>query len=334
MTGSRIEPQVLARVVELACRAPSVHNSQPWRWVAEDGVLRLFFEPHRAPHATDPSGREAIISCGALLDHLRVAAAAAGWRAYAARFPDPNDLNHLATVDFHLSQMVTDVDKARADAILRRYTDRLPFAEPTDWSAVESLLRNSVDPDKAILSVLPDSARPELAEASRLTEALRRNDIYYHAELQWWTAASEISDGMPYGVLVSPDDRDRVDVAREFPGGGNSGRRPEVDRDRAAIVALSTFGDSRREALDCGEALSALLLEATMADLATCTLTHVTELPASRDIIRRLTGGKADPQLLIRIGRVPDAADTTSTPRRPLAEVLEIAGSGESRCGS
>ena len=77
MAESTIDRQVLADLVRLACRAPSVHNSQPWQLVFSDGVLRLFLESHRVPHSTDLSGREAVISCGALLDHLRVAAAAA-----------------------------------------------------------------------------------------------------------------------------------------------------------------------------------------------------------------------------------------------------------------
>lgn len=135
---------------------------------------------------------------------------------------------------------------------------------------------------------------------------------------------------MPYGVLVSAEDRDRIDVARTFPVEGHAGSRPEVDRDRSVIVALSTFGDSRREALGCGEALSAVLLQATLADLATCTLTHLTELPESRDIIRRLTGGRTDPQLLIRVGQVPDSGAAPRTPRRPLAEVLQTRPSGPS----
>lgn len=325
MARSRIDQPVLTRIVEFACRAPSVHNSQPWRWVACDGVLRLFFDPHRAPHATDPTGREAIISCGVLLDHLHVAASAAGWRTHTARFPNPNDLDHLATIEFRPSGLVTDAEKSRAEAILRRRTDRLPFNAPADWPAVESMLRTAVDPDKALLFALSDASRPELAEASRLTELLRRNDSYYQAELQWWTAASESSDGIPYDALVAADDRDRVGAARAFPVGGKTGRRPEVDHDQSRIVVLSTDGDSRREALACGEALSALLLAATMADLATCTLTHLTELPASRDIVRRLTDVRFDPQVLVRIGRVPDTDDPPPpTPRRPLAEVLEI----------
>jgi hypothetical protein len=327
MTKSAPDPQVIANAVELACRAPSVHNSQPWHWVAEGSSLKLFLEAHRVPHATDLSGREAIISCGAVLDHLRVAVAAAGWRANIAQFPNPNAPEHLATVDFSPLEFVTDADRARADAILTRHTDRLPFAPPPNWTAFEQVLFDVVDDEQAALHVLPDAVRPQLAEASRLTESLRRYDSSYHAELQWWTAPYEVSDGVPYNTLVSVAERDRVDIARAFPAGEHPDRRPEVDHDHSKILVLSTYGDSRRDALGCGQALSTVLLEATLAGLVTCTLTHMTELEASRDVVRALTGADDDPQLLIRIGLAPSIAQLPpATPRRPLSDVLEFRG--------
>lgn len=325
MTKTVIDPRALAGAVELACRAPSVHNSQPWHWVAEGGELRLFFEPHRVPHATDLTGREAAISCGAALDHLRVAAAAAGWQATIARFPNPNDLDHLATINFSPLRFITEAVRARADAIRRRRTDRLPFAAPAAFAAFEPVLRSTVDAEKATLEVLPESVRPQLAEASRLTESLRRYDSSYHAELQWWTAPFEATDGVPYSALVSESDRERVDIAREFPAGDHSDQRPEPDHDHSVIMVLSTYEDSRRDALGCGEVLSDVLLEATLAGLATCTLSHMTELEESRNVIRELTGGSGNPQLLIRIGDVPAQRDPPpTTPRRPLVDVLEM----------
>jgi len=325
MTAPTATPDVVATIVQLACRAPSLHNSQPWHLTAHDGQLRLFVESHRAPHATDPSGREIIISCGALLDHLRVAAAGAGLSTGVDRFPNPNDLDHLATIRFHPSPMVTDAERARADAILQRRSDRLPFARPASWTHIEPLLRNAVDPENATLYVLPESARPQLAEASRLTEALRRYDNSYQAELHWWTAPYEVSEGVPYTALPSPEERERVELARNFPIGGEQGRRGEVESDHSMVAVLSAAGDDRRTTLGCGEALSAVLLEATMAGLATCPLSHITEVAASRDIIRDLTGGTDDPQILIRIGEVPALSDQPrATPRRPLAEVLTV----------
>ena len=43
----------LAATVELACRAPSLHNSQPWRWVFDAGTLRLFADHARVGRHTE-----------------------------------------------------------------------------------------------------------------------------------------------------------------------------------------------------------------------------------------------------------------------------------------
>jgi hypothetical protein len=68
-----------------------------------------------------------------------------------------------------------------------------------------------------------------------------------------------------------------------------------------------------------------VLLECTIAGLATCTLTHMTEVEASREIVRRLTQRLAEPQLSIRVGTIPQTESPPSpTPRRPLNEVLQI----------
>src|SRR5271168_3237568 len=110
----------IMQTVQLACRAPSLHNSQPWRWVADNGALHLFADPSRIGHHTDSTGREVIISCGAVLDHLRVASAAAGWHAAAELFPNPNDRNHLATIEFREMDSVNEAQPALAEAIMHR----------------------------------------------------------------------------------------------------------------------------------------------------------------------------------------------------------------------
>jgi hypothetical protein len=76
--------------------------------------------------------------------------------------------------------------------------------------------------------------------------------------------------------------------------------------------------------LRSGEALSALLLDATMAGLATCTLTHITELPASRTVVTELIGRDTIPQVLIRVGLAPAIEEIPPpTPRRPIDDVFE-----------
>ncbi|OBF47186.1 NAD(P)H nitroreductase [Mycobacterium sp. 852002-50816_SCH5313054-b] len=316
---------VITGAVELACRAPSLHNIQPWRWVASDTSVDLFLDPDRTLTATDRSGREAMISCGAALDHARVAMLAAGWAAETKRFPDPNDPNQLATIGFHPVEHVTRAQRDRANAILHRRTDRLPMGEPTYWSLFEPVLRSTFDESEVTLDVLAEDARPTLVQASQLTEALRRDDAFYHAELEWWTSPFASHAGVPPRALLSAQESGRVDVAREFPVRGRADRRPEVAVDWSKIMVLSTPGDTRADVLRCGEVLSNVLLECTMAFLATCTLTHLIELDESRDIVRGMLAGGGQPQVLIRVGIAPPMeAVPPPTPRRAAGNVLQI----------
>ena len=128
MPQTMLLEEVVKSAVLLACRAPSVHNSQPWLWVYEDATLQLFHDPRRRVRNADRCGQEAIISCGVVLDHLRVAMAAGGWQAQIDRFPDPNNPDHLASVRFGPLEFVTDTQRQRADAVLQRRTDRLADA--------------------------------------------------------------------------------------------------------------------------------------------------------------------------------------------------------------
>lgn len=126
MPRTTVSTDVVTRALRRACRAPSLHNSQPWQWVAQDDTVQLFLDKDRILYSTDHSGREAVIGCGAVLDHFRVAMAAEGWTANVDRMPNPNNPLHLASVDFSPMELVTDGHLRRADAILRRRTDRLP----------------------------------------------------------------------------------------------------------------------------------------------------------------------------------------------------------------
>ena len=263
MPATAVKAEVIEDAVRSACRAPSLHNSQPWQWVFKAGQLRLFLDPSRVTD-TDRSAREALISCGAALDHLRVAMAVAGWQSHVERFPSADDPNHLASIHFTPTDRVTSQDQRRASAIWTRRTDRLPFSGPTDWQSVEPGLHAAVDATAVHLDTLPDDSRPRLVEASQLAESLRFYDVPYHNELHWWTAPFEASEGIPYSALVSAADGERVGIDRVFPVTHQGGRRAEIPEDHAKILLLSTDHNGRADALASGEALSAVLLQCTM----------------------------------------------------------------------
>ncbi|BBX22428.1 putative NAD(P)H nitroreductase acg [Mycolicibacter terrae] len=326
MSAAMVATETVKDAVRAACRAPSLHNIQPWRWVFDGAVLQLFLDSSRVL-PTDRAGREAIIGCGAALDHFRVAMCSAGLRSDVERFPNPNDPDHLASIRVARMAYVTDGHRRRAAAIWERRSDRLPLQSPADWELFEPVLRNRLGHHDVHLDVLGEDARPRLVQASQLAESLRLYDSTYHAELRRWTVPFEESAGIPYSALATASEGGRMDIGRKFPAVHHAERRNRIQQDQSTIVVLSTDSDTRRAALTTGEALSAVLLECTMAGLATCPLTHLTEVQVAREIVETLVGGDAVPQVLIRIGHAPATDEPPPrTPRRPLDDVLELPG--------
>ena len=130
------------RVVELACRAPSVRNSQPWAWRVDGTTIELHADWDLLTSSTDPTGRQLLISCGAALHHAQVAARGLGWRPVVSRWVDgAPDLSRrherLARLDLFPSE-ATPESAADLTALLQRRTDRRRF---TSWPVPEEHLR-------------------------------------------------------------------------------------------------------------------------------------------------------------------------------------------------
>ncbi|MEU0504308.1 hypothetical protein [Nocardia sp. NPDC005998] len=316
-------PTVLA-AMRLASRAPSVHNTQPWRCEFDGTRLHLRRDNDRLLSATDPLGRQLVISCGAMLHHVRTAFAAQGWHTDVTRLPDPEQPDYLAVIDFRRWPDPPDSVRARARAIDQRRTDRLPMLAPTDWPQVVHTVQMLVIPHDLELTALDDSVRPRLAAASEHATATRRYDMEYQSELRWWSGHSSGPEGVPRNALVSDAEFARVGVGRTFPSAPHSARRGTLE-DRSRLLVLSSSSDSQPNWLHTGEVLSAVLLECTVAGLATCALTHITELPTGRRVLASLLAYPGVPQVVIRIGTAPDnEPDIPPSPRRPLVEILSI----------
>ncbi|WP_067822140.1 Acg family FMN-binding oxidoreductase [Nocardia inohanensis] len=307
--------------IRSAARAPSVHNTQPWRLVLEGKTLHLYTDPDRLLTAADPHGRQLIISCGAMLHHIRTAFGALGWHTDTVRLPNLLEPGHLAEITFRPWENPPPGLSARAAAIDRRRTDRLPLDPPRDWAALAPRLRMLASPHYLELDTLDDSVRARLAAASEHTAVLRRHDMMYQAEIGWWTGHSGSPEGVPAEALVSDAEFARVGVGRAFPAAPHSARRAGTE-DHAVLAVLSSEGDSLEQWLHTGEALSAVLLECTVAGEASCALTHITELPASRTLLAALVPAGRHPQMVIRIGHPPTPETGAPTPRRPLADIL------------
>ena len=84
-------------LIATAARAPSIHNSQPWRFRVDAEAVELWADPARKTR-DDAIGREMLISCGAALFGLRLAVRSLGYLPVVDLLPDPAQLRLLARV--------------------------------------------------------------------------------------------------------------------------------------------------------------------------------------------------------------------------------------------
>src|SRR5205823_14103310 len=138
--GTVPSQETMYSVLTLACRAPSVHNSQPWHWKLTDHSAHLYVDRSRLLAVLDPTGRESVISCGAALHHARIAFAAVGWHTLVHRLPNPALSDHLASIEFSRLSEVDPTAVTLAAVAADRRTDRRPFLpDPVPAEVLASL---------------------------------------------------------------------------------------------------------------------------------------------------------------------------------------------------
>jgi nitroreductase len=308
-------------VLALASRAPSVHNTQPWRWLVGTESLHLYADLDRRLPNTDPDGRDLLLSCGAALNHCVVAFAAVGWHAKVTRLPNPADPNHLAAVQ--LSRYSADpVDIALAAAIPRRRTDRRYYNSwPVPVGDI-ALMAARAARHGVTLCQVEDTDRLHDIVAQSVWDHMTHD---YLVELTAWSGRYASAVGVPARNTPKSDQKATI-PGRYFAGpvlDMPSGTSPAEDN--AAVLALGTRDDDLVARLRAGEATSAVLLSATSMGLASCPVTEPLEIAETREAVRaEIFGGSTYPQMLLRVGWAPINADPLpSTPRRDLADFVK-----------
>ncbi|SDH60914.1 Nitroreductase family protein [Lentzea fradiae] len=325
MDRGQPDEKTLQAAVAIACRAPSVHNSQPWRWEVGRHSLHLYADRGRGLPAVDPLGADLVISCGAALHHLRVGLAALGWRAVVHRLPNPDEPDHLAAIEFAPADPAAS-HIALAAAIPRRRTDRRAFSS---WAVPEGIIGQLVSralAEGVEAQEVTGRARDELLIAIAKAAAVQEADPEYRAEIREWTGVYPgASAGVPAASIpMGPTQYGNLQMRKFAPGELTQTDRLEPSEDAGSLLVLSTSSDDQLSRLRAGEATSAVLLEATSAGLASCPLSQPLEVVETRDLIRdQVLGGSTCPQLVVRVGWAGFNADPLPpTPRRPVIDVL------------
>lgn len=319
-----VPARVMERIIEVASRAPSVHNTQPWRWHGAGRTLELYADRTRQLTQADPLGRNLTISCGAALHHAQAAAGAMGWGPEVIRRPDPDQPDLLARLTLAPAPPTATATEALA-AVEERRTDRRRF---TSWPVPEERLAHLAriaNEWGARAIALTDVSERFIAERLILRGAeQQRANAAAMDEQRAWQDRSEV-DGVPGTVLPGPAGRRGAhahrfaDAADDVPG------PPDVESTDGLIVFFDSHDDALAWLL-AGEGLSSMWLAATARGLSVVPLTQVIEVAETRRAVQaEVLGGLAIPLVLARVGWQSIGQEALpSTPRRPVSDILDL----------
>ena len=320
-------PSALRDAITRALRAPSSHNSQPWRLQLRGSQLELRADFSRRLDVVDPAGRELTISCGAALFSLRVALEHAGFQVRLEHTPAPADESLLARLQLEPAAAAASSDAALHEALWQRQTRRGAFlAEPLPERTAERLTAAAAS-DGVWLQLLPEgAARASLAALVAQGDGLQWQDSRFRRELASWMRPNDSprGDGLAghtvgLGKLTS---RLAPWVIRRFDSGASEARKDaHLVREAPLVALLATAGDARADWLAAGQALQRLLLTAATLGVSAGFLNQPLQCASLRPRVSALLERPGHAQLVLRFGRAHPGLPSA---RRPLAEVLEV----------
>jgi hypothetical protein len=319
---------MLETLIHHATLAPSGHNTQPWRFSAQDGLIRIHPDLSRRLPVVDPDDHALYISLGCALENLVIAAAHHGRNASIDSFP-PDEPEPCLRVT--LTPNGGDGDEALFRAIPARQSNRRRYdGRAVPREQVDALLRANTFDNVTVMPFLPDAPETEpiigfIKEGNRA----QFNDPAFVRELVGWIRFSRKEvhtrrDGLSAAALGFPPIPrwlGTLILTRLVKPEGEATKQEAAVRSSSLLLLFIAHRHDMRHWVDVGRSFQRVALTATSLGIAHA---HV-NMPCEVEPIRAklvahlgLNAGK-QPLLLIRFGYTKPLPQS---PRRPLQEVM------------
>ena len=320
MSSTVLDVPTLETLIAASVAAPSIHNTQPWRFRLDPDTVTLEIRAvaERGLRHTDPSGRALHISVGCALFNLRVAVANCGWEPVTRRLPRPAEPDLLATVRLAGTTRPPTTSHLY-DALWRRHSSRFPFSDRPVPASVLTELTEAAHTEGSVLELPGPTRTDRLLRLTREAEQRNTADTGRAVESRRWVHPPNAESlGMPPEAIGPQDFREQIPV-RDFGAHRNpTALAARPFEKRPSIAVLSTLHDRRTDWLRAGEALERVLLVATAHGVRASLLHQALEWPDLREHLA--DGQRQHAQMVLRLGY---GRQGPASPRRSVGQSLE-----------
>jgi nitroreductase len=303
----------MMHLLRLAVLAPSIHNTQPWKFSVDRGRIGIFADPTRWLAAADPDQRDLRMSLGCVLENLLIVARHYGYVPEVTYNPRATSPDFVAMVDLTRQDALPARRNGALDAIkLRRTMYHASESRPVTPGLLASLAK-ACDESGITLHVTADpQVKAAVAGLFREANARQLADPRYRAEAVEWLRKGE------YGLSR---------VSRSLGRVGLPQLEREIAREADAIAAAPYFavmlapGDDPMQCLRAGQAFERLWLAATAQKVGLRPASALCEVPAMKAKLARLVeAGELKVVQAFRLGYGPSGG--RRAPRRKADEAI------------
>jgi hypothetical protein len=292
-----------SELIRAAVTAPSMHNTQPWKFRFAGTVIEVHRDRERELPAEDPDSRGLHLALGAAVFNLRVGASHLGYGAQARYLMDPQRHDLVAELELTVGGPEAVQLSALHPYLTERRTNRNPYLDTRVTDDVRNLLRLDAELEGAALEWVENPARLHWLRQTIADADLEDDyDENRTAERRRWVGGQRSAEGIPRSAL-GPRPHSRTAPVRDFAATPADSNRPAASFEKTPQLAvLSTRRDGPADWLRAGQAMQRVLLDATAHGVATSLLTQAIEHRELRWLLRDPLGAWNRPQTVIRFG--------------------------------
>jgi nitroreductase len=307
----------LTYLINYAILAPSIYNSQPWKFNVSDDEILVSADQSRWLNVADKDRRELYMSLGCAIENLVIAAEHFGYNCSVSYFPDKKDL--VAAVYLNRqSEARSSLNQDLFEAITSRRTCQQPFESRTISKQDLYALNETISNYEASIFLTDDpSTKNEFRNLVIDADEALYSDIDFKSELGRWLGQGVMG---PSGVNAKIA---QMEMAFLDP-------RPEQIRKDADLINstpfigfISTRNNDSISALKAGRALERFWLAAAARGISLQPMSQALVVPETKEEIAGLlpAADAREVQQAFRLGYC--SGDSAHSNRRPLEDALE-----------